>query len=181
MSRLSKNLKVVGFSLAASILLIVAIFGFILLRQVSPEKAQQASQKHFDDVRSKISSVPGYAIVKEGRPEVREIKDEIGSRDYSLSAQFLVQKTSTTNNLANVEAEVSDFAKRLPKNDYGITVENLLPTGEGQILLCVYASRYLNDDGSYIPQGLTDNVGKYIIDAQQPDLHGFSCQSFQDE
>ncbi len=175
MNKTVRILKIVGVCFGVLVLAVVVVFGIILLRLVSPEEAQKASQKHFDDVKAKVMAVPGYKIVKEGRPTATSIRDEIGSTDYTLSANFLVQKLPSGSTENGVKADSADFARQLPSNDYGISVENAPQAGGQTILLCVSASRYLNDDGTYIPQGSTVNNSKYISKDELAKAYISSC------
>ena len=173
-SGMKKTLQIAGVSLAILLLVVVAIYAVTLARMVTPEQAQEKSQEHFNDVKTKIAAVPGYAIVKEGKPSVNMIRDEVGSKDYDLSADFLVRKTSGST-ASSTKTDVEDFAKSLAANDYGIVVENVPQTDGAPPLMCVNASRYLNDDGTYIPQGSTTNKGKYITADQFSSGYVSSC------
>lgn len=70
------------------------------------------------------------------------IQDEIGSTDYSLSADFLVKKLPSGSTESSAKADIADLAKRLSPNDYGITVENAPAADNHPSFICVYASRY---------------------------------------
>lgn len=162
LTSMKKTVKMAAIAVAVIVLVFVAFYVLLLMNAVTPEKAQKESQKHFDDVKAKIMAVPDYKITKEGTPTANAIQDEVGSKDYDLSAEFLVQASSAVSAGGDMKTDIQKFVDKLASNDYGIVAENA-PKADGQpARLCVYASRYLNDDGSYIPQGSTANRAKYV-------------------
>lgn len=158
--RKSKSItKIVVIIFIIIVAAVSAYIAYMSFRQVTPEKAERASQDFATEVKDYIDDVPGFAITKDGKPGLKSVEDEVGSTDYTLSVQYLVQK-SEVGSEDNFKGAVTELAQQLPKNNYGIHVEN---TSKANVL-CVYASRYLNNNGNYIPQGSTENTAKFILD-----------------
>ncbi len=174
-----KDHRLIAIGLIVGILAVVAAFLYISpFSQISQVQAQKACEDFYKDVRTNISSVPGYKIVAEHTSPCSGSQDEGGSKDYSFSVHYLVSKVPVSST-STLRSDITNFASKLPHNDYGIWAENAPPKNGRPPMLCVFASRYLNNDGRYIQQGPnSDNQGRYIEQSEFSGGYGSGCSDF---
>jgi hypothetical protein len=149
------------------------IFVFARGPRVSPEVAQKACDVFAKDVKAKITAIPSYQIVKEYPVDCRGITDEASSMDYTMHVTYRIKKTPDSSD-ATIREDIKEFTAKLPRNDYGISVENASPAFQ-PLQLCVSANRYLDNTGEYIPQGSTKNKGRFIEQNKFAEGYHSSC------
>lgn len=166
--------------LAAPVVVVIIVclvygIGALIVKKsnISPEIANKLCEDFFQDVRSQITNVPGYTIIN-GDKKCNPQEDELGSTDYMLSVSFNVAK-SGNDSVESTTKNSQYLSDKLPRKNYPIRVENSMPKAGEPVLLCVSASRYIDNDGKDYPQGPPDHSVRYIDFAVRRDYHS-SCQ-----
>ncbi len=175
----TRNHKRIAVLLIVGTLAVIAAFlYFSFFSQISQVQAQKACEGFFKDVRTNITSVPGYKIVAEHTSPCSGSQDEAGSTDYNFSVHYLVSKVPVSSS-SSLRGDITNFVSKLPHNDYGISAENAPPKNGRPPMLCVSASRYLDNDGRYIQQGSnSDNQGTYIEQSEFSGGYDSGCSDF---
>lgn len=162
-TRPTRAIKIIVISVAVFIQLAVmclVVYGFTSTGgQIAPAEANTMCQDFFQDVKSQITDIPGYAAIN-GVKHCTPQQDEAGGMDYIISVTFRVSK-DTPDSIASLKADMDYLAKTLPQKNYAVFVDNV-PARHGQPeTMCVSASRYIDNDGKDYPQGPPDHHSRY--------------------
>ena len=161
---------VVGCAVFAVVL---ATWLYMSFAQISPAKADAICQSFSQDVKSKITSIPGYTVIgasKSCSPE----EDELGATDYVMSVTVRVA-TTAPDSLEAIKSDLNNLSNKYPATNYPIWVDNI-PASAGQPeAVCVSASRYIDNDGSDYPQGPPSHYPRYTAPGSIKDFE--PCKS----
>lgn len=128
--------------------------------QITPAEANKICQDFFQDVKSDITAIPDYTVLK-GDKSCNPEQDEAGLTDYVLGVTFRVSK-GAPDSVTALKNDINYLSKTLPAKNYPVFVDNV-PGANGQpATICVNASRYIDNDGKDYPQGPPNHTPRYI-------------------
>lgn len=130
----------------AYVILTVAV-GYVLLKinQVMPEEANKVCQAFYEEVKSDIKAVPGYAIVN-SQKHCSPSEDEAGFTDYYFSATYKVAKAGI-DSVDGMKKGINNLAVKLPVRDYPLWVDNVPGKNGQQDAICVHATMQIQENG----------------------------------
>lgn len=143
--------KFVTYGAVALSIIALAVFAAIVWygnMQISRAEALKVCANFYDEVATDIAALPEYTVV-DGAKTCTSIEDELSFDDYKLHAAVLVATTLTDE--SEIKASMKTLSDTLPKRAYPVAVYNTPLIAEPG-LLCITASRYLDNDGQDVPQ-----------------------------
>jgi hypothetical protein len=118
----------------------------------------------YNEAKKQVVTLSGYEVVTDGK-RCQAVEDEIRQTDHKLAAYFRLKQTAapTDTTEATVRANVNSLIAQLPVRDYTLQVQNEAVGADGLQTYCVFTSRYLNNDMTYIPQSYETGRGRYTV------------------
>lgn len=144
--KLSRLVKTTVIAITILIAIPVVLYFYAKINQVSQAEADKVCQEFFEQVKSDITKVPGYTIIK-GEKSCRPDIDEAGFTDYYFSVTFRVSK-SDNNTVAAIKSNINYLSDKLPQKNYPVWVRNDAAKMGQPETICVMATRQIQEDGS---------------------------------
>ncbi|HSW66326.1 MAG TPA: hypothetical protein VLI54_04295 [Bacillota bacterium] len=175
---MTRNKKVLLAVLLSPVVLVALIVGGFLsyyglskANQISPSEASKLCQNFYADVQSQLKSASGYTVAKSVTHCTPE-QDEAGFTDYTLGVDFKIARSDASD--VSTKAALDQLTQKLPHKNYHLSVLNVQ---NGEPYICVSAGRYIDNDGSDVPQG--DQNGPFttfVVPGSINDYH--PCEDF---
>lgn len=154
-------------------------FFSLVFKQVTEEEARQTCQQFYQQVEADINAISDYKVVS-GNKECRPSQDEAGGIDYALALDYKVVKEDI-NSVDDLKAGIKQLSDELSKHNYHTSVGNPLNKDSSLNIICVRASKLLQEDGSFYVSGtsgynVADHINRYTEPGSIPNSKG-GCQT----
>lgn len=158
MKRRSSGMLIGLIVVGAVLVVAYAVLVVAKPQRITTVDARRSCEDFLSSTKSEIQAVTGYRIVESGK-HCEKVEDELGASDYKIGAYY---RLARADGAVFVKQHLDEAAAKLPAGgDHPWQLNNEPATETQPEILCVTTSKYLNDDGTYIDQGLQDKLVKY--------------------